>query len=676
MSAATLDLAPHVGRFVAATYVSDGALLAITLAAGARGEHQVSVFDTRDFRRVATFPVPSRARSGVSLLSSDGDLLITGDDHTVRAVDPRTGLTRWQRRFPAPQRVRLLDACAGRVLLALEAPTTETRLLRTTDGADEATFATTFTAGLSAACLGPEGQVAIASMRRVDLVGADGAARSLALAPPRFGVVDVAAFDAAGARLVLGTRAGDVLVMDVASGAVAAAHAMVDAVRAVGFWGDAPWGLGASGHFWRCGGGARLGLEDEGLVVELGLSTPGGLLAPDGASIALGDLDTQTFRVRRLPDADEVFATIAGFPCEAVAISTDGASLLANEDGVVCVDAETGRIAQMPGVAGAMDARRLTDGTLAFVGPGLELVAPGASAPRRLVDALDDATFLDRGTRGTLVVTREGLVVEVWEVASASRSVRLDLAETWVGETAEALRLAHVGPDGALWIHLTDGLVLRGDLLDGDDAVVGRLPRAGALYAHPDGESVWRVDEASVTRVALPSLAESAPWRLPVDAGVIALCLSPSGRRAVLFHRDGRLSSIDVERGQGVAIDGAETSAAERAPGEVFMVDLRTPATCAFSPDESRVAWPSDGGITFADTVTGERLGHLVIASSGRDWAVTDGASFDWSGASALRPIAPELEARLDGQPLAHEELTARGRAGLLAELTRGARRP
>ena len=65
-----------------------------------------------------------------------------------------------------------------------------------------------------------------------------------------------------------------------------------------------------------------------------------------------------------------------------------------------------------------------------------------------------------------------------------------------------------------------------------------------------------------------------------------------------------------------------------------------------------------------------------MIAPSGRDWAVTDGASFDWSGASALRPIAPELEARLDGRPLAHEELTARRRAGLLAELTRGPRRP
>jgi hypothetical protein len=397
MPHATLSLAPHVGSFVAATDVSGGALLAIVLAAGSRGEHRVSVLDARDYSLVASFPIPSRAKSGITPIQSDEDVLIANDDHTLVAFDPRSGTRLWERAFPAPRRLRLVDVRRGRVLVSIEdeGHRLETWLLRARDGADDA------------------------HMRFVDIVRSGTETRRIPLNTRRFGAVDAAELDETGARLVIGTRAAEVLVLDIATGVASTVLEMEDPVRCVGFHRGAPWAMDAK---------ARLRILGEPpTALDLGLSTYGGLLADDGSTMALSDLDTRGFRVRRLPSNEELFATIPGFACEAVGVDAEGALLVSSADNLLRVDGGTGKIAKLG--AGARELVRLPNGTLALVGASVRALAPGASKPAVLARSADDVAFAGDGS---VLVATSGRVVEVWDVASAKRTWRIDLDRTWV----------------------------------------------------------------------------------------------------------------------------------------------------------------------------------------------------------------------------------------------------
>ena len=102
-------------------------------------------------------------------------------------------------------------------------------------------------------------------------------------------------------------------------------------------------------------------------------------------------------------------------------------------------------------------------------------------------------------------------------------------------------------------------------------------------------------------------------------------------------------------------------------------MDLQTPRQCAFSRDERRIVWTSGGGLSFADIETGAIAGSLVIAAGARAYAVTDGASLDWTGAHDARTpatLSPDIVARSGGRDLGHDEQIARARRGLLATLT------
>lgn len=171
--------------------------------------------------------------------------------------------------------------------------------------------------------------------------------------------------------------------------------------------------------------------------------------------------------------------------------------------------------------------------------------------------------------------------------------------------------------------------------------------------------------------IAVDGLRELGALDLAIDAEVSRLHFSPSGKRLVAFHRNGRLSAVDLPSGRAVAIDSPETSAAERAPNELYIVDLQTPMACAFGRDEESIAWTQDGGIVFASLETGRITGRLVVATSGRDYVVTDGAAFDWPTAAAKGPLASELLAVEGDRSLATSELLARREARLIGSLTR-----
>jgi hypothetical protein len=656
MSSATVTLAPHVGRYVAATDLAEGALLAVALAAGARGEHRVSVLDTQTWSLVATFPIPSRARSGVTPLHASGELLFANDDHTVSARVGRTGALVWERAFPAPLSVRLLDVAGERLLVSIagENPLGETRLLRAADGADDAVLPATIVSGIDAVALGRDGTLVVAGMRVVDVFRADQPRRRLDLVTKRYGAVDAAALDATGARVVIGTRAGEVLVMELASGATTTVLEMEDCVRSVGFLRGAPWALDAAGRLRVVG--------DAGLRVDVGLQTYGGILSQDGATLSLGAPETRTFRVRRLPSNEELFTTTPGFACDAVGIDAEGALLVSDGDKVLRLDAQ-GKLQKLTDAA--TEITRLADGALLFAGTPARVLARGAKKVSRLAKRGEDLAVV-----GGVVLAMSRRSAELWDLASATRTWSIDLDKTWVGETNEALRLVHLGPDGRPWLHLSDGGVFRADAIGSESGYVGRLPVEGALWVHPDGASLYRTHERALTRVSVDGLVESAPLDLAVDADVGKLVFSPSGRRLVVFHLDGRLSSLDLASGRAVAIDTPETSASERASHELYGIDLETPHGCAFGRDEVGLAWTHAGGVTFANADTGALTGRLVIATSGRDYVLTDGAAFDWPGAPK-KPISAEIVALEAGAALPHAALATRRDAALLGRLTR-----
>ncbi len=632
-----LAFASHIGVFIAADRLDDGCL-AICLAAGSRAEHRVVVVDPRrGFARVCSFAIPNRARSGITRVVACGALVISGDDHSLSAFHSATGELAWQRTFPAPARVALIDALNGRILVSIveaagSAP--ETCIVRGEDGSDEATLPGVSVAGSTAPCLGPNGEVAIPWLRVVQLARAGAEARSIDLVATRFGVVDAAAFDARGDRLALGTRAGDVIVVDLASGTSRRVLDFTTSVRVVGFVGDEVWAMDADGKL-------RAGPTRADLDVDLGLPTHGGILAPDATSIAMSDLDTRTFRVRTLPDNRELFATSAGFQCESVAVTKDGDLVVSGPDAIVQLAA---------------------DGS-----PPREVLADWLTT---LVDA-NDACEL---SGDTALVTNE-LVIEVWSLASGERTARFDLGETWVGETNEAINSVFFSLGGELLVHLTSGEVLRVAELraeGSEDAFVASLPSEGSLTIHPDGQSLYRTCGRSLTRVALTDFVESAPLELAIDAEIGGIQFSSSGKKLGVFHRNGRVSTLDIASGKSVAIDTPETSAAERDSNEVYVIDLQTPQQCAFSRDERRIVWTSGGGLSFADVETGALVGTLFIEGGARAYAVTDRASLDWTGAHDATPatLSPEIVARSGGRDLGHDELIGRARRGLLGTLT------
>lgn len=272
---------------------------------------------------------------------------------------------------------------------------------------------------------------------------------------------------------------------------------------------------------------------------------------------------------------------------------------------------------------------------------------------------------------GKLLFAMTGGVAEIWDIQSGKRTWRLDLQKTWIAEHGHALRLVHVGPDGRPWIHLSNGQVWRADALDSEDGCVTTLSKDGVLWVHPRGDALYWARERTITRLSIDGFQEGPRLSLAVDAEIGSLVFSPSGDRLAAFHRNGRLSTVDLTTRAAAAINTAETSAAERESNELFLVDLRTPHACAFSRDETVIAWTHAGGITFADFHTGALAGRLVLATSGRDYVLTDGQRFDWSGAKRGKAISDEIVATVAGEQAETPALLGLRKAGVLARLTR-----
>lgn len=130
---------------------------------------------------------------------------------------------------------------------------------------------------------------------------------------------------------------------------------------------------------------------------------------------------------------------------------------------------------------------------------------------------------------------------------------------------------------------------------DGSDEAVLPIGIAPSLQAPVLGPDAT-VALASM-HVLRPGGARAAPSRriafepkrfgaLAIDAEVGSLHFSPSGRHVLVSHRNGRLSAVDLESGRAVAIATADTSAAERAPNELYVIDLQMPIA-AFGRDEA-----------------------------------------------------------------------------------------
>ena len=670
-----LGLAPHVGPYVAATTVEDGALLAVVLTGGTRGLHRVSIIDTQTWKLVATFPVPGRASSGVTPIHSDGAIVFASDDHTIRAFEARTGIVRWERTFPSNVRVRVLQVRDGRLLtqVAQERQADATRLLRTEDGADAEVFAERLSPGLSEGTLGPAGMLVIGGMRTVDVAATERAnetRRALPYQQRRWGVVDAIAVDERGERVVFGTRSGEVLLTDLGTGTTTTLVELEPAksVRSVGFHRGTPWALDEDGGF-------RMFTTPAPVEIALRVPTYGGFVFEDGTKVGLGDYEARRFRVFRVrgngpPVTEELFSTIPGFAVEAVGIDARGALLVASEDKLVRIDGRTGVPARLG--PSADEIVRLANGTTVLFGTSVHRFAPRAVRPTRWCRLPGEGAVC-----GEHLVAADNTIAEMWSLRTGKRSWRVDIETTWIAENGAAIRLVHVGFDGRPWLHLSDGSVWRGDGLSTEKGYVATISRDETLWIHPGGRQLFSVAGHTVTpqTITAKGFKRGTPLELAHDAEVGKLVFSPSGRRVAIFHRDGRLSTVDLRTGHAAVVGTPSTSAAERAPHELFGIDFRTPHGCAFSIDEARIAFTQAGGITFADVKTGVRVGRLVLATSGRELAITDGEHLEWTGArtktKTLRPISSEIEAVLDGRPLSPASARERHRAGLLADLTR-----
>lgn len=647
------ELAPHVGIYVAATDADGGGLLAAVLASGPRGAHRVVVLDTATWARVASFPIASESKSGVTPIGADGDVLIVNDDHHVRAFRARTGEALWERAFPAPGHVRLVDAGGGAVLvLVVDGGRTSTRLLRSADGADDGVLPFSIHTGLSAAALGRDGTIVWGGMRSIGVLRA-GVSKEWPIPDEHFGAGGPLAVSPDGSRVAFATRRNAVALLGLETGACTTALPPGASLRSLGFARGLAWALDLDG---------RLRFAD-GASLETGLDTYGGIVSDDGARLSLGDTRTRTFRVRRVADGSELFATTPGFSCSAACQDATGALLVLGDEKLIRVDPAAGKSKKL--ASGGSDLVTLADGSVAVVGASLRIVPVGESKPVPLARRMEDACFA-----AGRAFTWSELALEVWDLARRERTFQLDLAATWLGETGEAIRLVHAGPDGRPWVHTTDGAIHRADALDRDDALVGRLPKDGTLWLHPDGRTIHRVHDAGIQPIAVDGLTEGPLLPRALDAPVTKLVPSPTGARIAVRHRDGRLSVIDLAMQSAVAIASPKTSAAARGPNEIFAVDLDTPHGCAFGGGEATLVFAHGGGLGIADARTGALRGRVVVAPNGKDFVLSDGTSVDWPG-GAKAPISDELVVLEGDVPLASATLRARRRPGLLAELLR-----
>jgi hypothetical protein len=201
-------------------------------------------------------------------------------------------------------------------------------------------------------------------------------------------------------------------------GSMAIAFQLEAAVRCVGFCGSDLWAMDATG---------KLHIESAESVrsFDLKTSTYGGLLAPDRSSIAMSDLDTRTFRVRALPTGEELYTTTKGFRCEAVEIADDGSIYVSGDDSVIRIDRATGRVTKVMDT-GVKHIRRLSSGAILFVGDVLRVLLPGTTKPVAIGKAMED--FEVSPDEKSVVLTSE-LVIDVWELASRTRTRRVRSSE-------------------------------------------------------------------------------------------------------------------------------------------------------------------------------------------------------------------------------------------------------
>jgi eukaryotic-like serine/threonine-protein kinase len=327
--------------------------------------------------------------------------------------------------------------------------------------------------------------------------------------------------------------------------------------------------------------------------------------------------------------------------------------------------AEGGRMSRLPHILPAQGGvlfHMAGDGA-----DGLYVLAPGETAPRKILDGASEAQYVPPGR---LAFIRDGLVmVQPFDLATLTLSGRAEpVADRLVadgfrgtghvtfpsasGRTFVYLRASPPGERQLVWM----------DRAGRQGATVGEADQYEGVWASPDGtraivaiaEKLWTIDLASGVR---------SPFHAGPGEGGDTVVWSPDGRRAAFRNRSGRghllVRPTDSRAGTLVRIgDGPENwSPTDWSPDGSQIIahvyrGLGDIAVVAVPPDGSAeptvlVESPAQGGrlspnarwLAYLSTESGQMQAYVTTyPSPGRRWAVTsDGATWvGWMSATEL----------------------------------------
>ena len=665
----TLTFAHHVGLVSAATSTAD--LLCISLSAGVRGAHRVLVVDVaRSFAPVVSFEVEGHARSGGVGVQACGDLLIVADDVSLSAHRAATGERVWRLDFP--DGVTLVDTCEPWLLVSLGAGPQQrpiTRLMRARDGALDAAFPEV-NAVVGLACVRADGSVAnVIGSSPVYLTARNGPRSAIDVPWKSHSTRDVMEFDDTGTRVCIGGRDGEVVVVDLESGAHRRVFELAS-IRSVGFVEGRPWAIDREGR-------VRIASNSggEATAVDLSFETGGGFLI-GAAAVALNHSPTGQLRVIALDTQRPLYATSTGVQCKSVGIAETGEIFVGTAQAVFRIDPKTCTGQKLASSNTLLIARGAGGAVLFLRGSSASIFAPDDDKPVKLGNAHHQFAISAEGTRGAFVSDR---TIDLWDLSSRARIESVDLSKTDPGHAGEHVLAAFFTREGGLLVAWSSGEVFALDDLRARRPPVHRFPRDSHLAMAPGGDWLFRIDGRTLQRTSMRegaangSAAGPTPPALTsgLDADISSVIFSPSGKRLAVLHRNGRLALLDLEAETSAVVDRPETSAALLAPGEMYLKDLGPPLSCAFSRDERRALWVTSGTLTFAEVATGRIVGQMVLTAGG-GCAATDGVSFDWAAGTKAKkptPLSNDVEARVDGARLSPEDVASRRRPGLLQAL-------
>ncbi len=663
----TLSFAPDVGIVMAAARSSDGLLL-LDVAAGARGAHRIVVLDPKNaFAQLASFEVPGNTRSGAVRIATSGELLVTADATSLSAYRARTGERVWLRAFPGG--VTLCDARGPWVLIASAAGPSQpacAQRVRGSDGALDYVFEGS-QLEQRAFCVGPSGELACAWFGKTFYLAQRGSpSRTIAVPWAANHVPSAMGFDETGARLVIG-GGNEVFVVDVAAGAAVKVLELPSTVRSVGFVDGSPWALDRDGR-------VRVTSEraEDACAYDLEVDAMGGFLL-DRTTLVWTDGWLRALRVVDLLAGRDLYVSNRGVQAEAAVVGESGELFVGTEDAVYCVDPATCRTRKLAST-GAVAMASLRGAVLLLSGGGAWIFAPADEKPVRVGSAHHHSAVSVDGTHLALVSDRS---VVLWDLVSRTKLEKIELSRTGMVDTGEVIEAAFFTAEGSLILAWSSGELFTLDELRGRRPPTHRFPAGSRLAMNPGGDALYRIGPRAIERVQLGDGSVLEQLETGVDADIVGVTFSPSGRQIAVLHRDGRLAILDLAAKTAVIADRPATSSALLAKGELYTIDLGTRLACSFSRDERRALWVAAGTLSFIEVGSGRVTGQVVLSRDGGGCTATDGASFDWWGtpskskakAPVAREVSKEVEARVDGMRLSAEEIIARRRPGLLLEL-------